>query len=406
MAQRKRHCRKRIIRWGWIGIIGVAITLYLVFVQLPMVIDQRLNAVMHPPPYTVSPAVAQIHNGLWIADLHADSLLWRRDLSQRHSRGHVDLPRLQEANVALQVFTVVTQVPSNLKLAGNDSRSDDILKLALIQRWPPSTWNSLLERALYQAKQLQQLAAQSSGEFRLVQTQADLQAFIQDRKQQPHLTAGILGLEGAHALQGRVENVDRIYAAGFRMLGLAHFFDTEVGGSVHGLRQGGLTALGRQVVLRSQQQHLLLDLAHSSPQVIDEVVAMSTQPVVVSHTGVQGTCNNLRNLSDSQIKAIAATGGVIGIGFWPTAVCGEDAGAMVSDRPKVIAAAIRYTADRVGVNHVSLGSDFDGAVQMPFDITGLPLITAALQAEGFTPEEIGKITGLNTLRVLQAVLPP
>jgi microsomal dipeptidase-like Zn-dependent dipeptidase len=398
MGQRKRHDRKKSIHWRWIGIIGMAITLYLVFVQLPRVIDQRLNAVIHLPPYTVSPAMAQVHNSLWIADLHADSLLWHRNLSQHHSRGHVDLPRLQQANVALQTFTVVTQVPSSLKLARNDSRSDDILKLALMQRWPPSTWNSLLKRALYQAKQLQQLAAQSSGQFRLVQTQADLQTFIQDRQQRPRLTAGILGLEGAHALQGRLENVDRLSAAGFRILGLAHFFDTDVGGSVHGLRQGGLTALGRQVVLRSQQQHFLLDLAHSSPQVIDEVVAMSTQPVVVSHTGVQGTCNNLRNLSDSQIKAIAATGGVIGIGFWPTAICGEDAGA--------IAAAIRYVADLVGVDHVSLGSDFDGAVRMPFDVTGLPLITTALQAEGFTPEEITKIMGLNTLRVIQGVLPP
>lgn len=368
----------------------------LVFAQLPILIDQRFNPVVQRPPYPVVDSVSQIHQDLWIADLHADSLLWGRDLSQKHPYGHVDLPRLQEANVALQVFTVVTQVPTHLKLENNDHRSDDILKLALVQRWPLSTWNSLLQRALHQAKQLQNLA-QSQQQFRLLSNQADLKSFLQDRKRQPQLTAGILGLEGAHALHGRLENVDRLYEAGFRMLGLAHFFDTEVGGSAHGLQKGGLTHFGRQVIAKAQDQHLLLDLAHSSAPVIDEVVALSTQPVVVSHTGVKGTCDNARNLSDQQIKAIAKTGGVIGIGYWPTAICGSDASS--------IARAIHYVVDLVGVDYVGLGSDFDGAVRAPFNVTGLPLITEALQAEGLTTEEISKIMGLNLLRVLNLVLP-
>lgn len=396
MSRRKRWFSKRRIRWGILGWIGFAIALYLIFAQLPTFLDKRLNPVLTPPPYSVSTEVAQVHEGLWIADLHADSLLWNRDLSQRHHQGHIDLPRLQAANVALQLFTVVTKVPSHLSLEQNTPDSDDIIKLALVQRWPLSTWNSLLARALHQSQQLHKLA-QSQAQFRLLETQADLQTFIQDRKQQPQLTAGILGLEGAHALAGRLENIDRLEQAGFRMLGLAHFFDTEVGGSVHGVQKGGLTALGRQVVLKAQRQHLLLDLAHSSALVIEEVVALSTQPVVVSHTGVKGTCDNIRNLSDPQIQAIAETGGVIGIGFWPTAVCGNDAPA--------IARAIHYVADQVGVEHVSLGSDFDGAVQVPFDVTGLPLLTAALQAEGFSTEDIGKIMGGNTLRVLETVLP-
>lgn len=396
MSKRKQRFSKRRIWWGIGGGIGIAIALYLIFAQLPTILDKRLNPIMTPPPYSVSAEVAQIHDGLFIADLHADSLLWNRDLGQRHQQGHVDLPRLQQANVALQVFTVVTKVPSNLKLENNAPDSDDIIKLALAQRWPFSTWSSLLARALHQAQQLQQLA-QSHEQFQLLETRADLQTFIQNRKQQPQSTAGILGLEGAHALEGRLENVDRLYQAGFRMLGLAHFFDTEVGGSVHGLQQGGLTDFGRQVVLKAQKQYMLLDLAHSSPQVIEEVVALSTQPVVVSHTGVKGTCDNARNLSDQQIKTIAETGGVIGIGFWPKAVCGNDATA--------IAQAIRYVADQVGVEHVSLGSDFDGTVRAPFDATGLPFLTAALQEEGFTSEEMSKIMGRNILRVLKAVLP-
>ena len=124
---------------------------------------------------------------------------------------------------------------------------------------------------------------------------------------------------------------------------------------------------------------------------------MSTKPVIVSHTGVKGTCNNNRNLSDEQIKGIAKTGGLIGIGYWETAVCGRDA--------KAIARAIRYTANVAGVEHVGLGSDFDGAVAEPFDTTGLVQITDALIAEGFSADETRMIMGGNVLRVLSLSLP-
>jgi microsomal dipeptidase-like Zn-dependent dipeptidase len=131
--------------------------------------------------------------------------------------------------------------------------------------------------------------------------------------------------------------------------------------------------------------------------VISDVLEISTKPVVVSHTGVKGTCDNARNLSDEQLKGIAKTGGLIGIGYWETAVCGRDA--------KAIARAIRYTANVAGVDHVALGSDFDGAVAEPFDTTGLALITEALIGEGFTDDEIKLIMGGNAIRVLLVSLP-
>ena len=119
--------------------------------------------------------------------------------------------------------------------------------------------------------------------------------------------------------------------------------------------------------------------------------------VVVSHTGVKGTCDNQRNLSDEQLKAIAKTGGIIGIGFWETAVCGEDANS--------IAKAIRYAANVVSVEHIALGSDFDGSVKVPFDTSGEALITEALLGENFSEEEIAKIMGGNVLRLLSENLP-
>jgi microsomal dipeptidase-like Zn-dependent dipeptidase len=122
---------------------------------------------------------------------------------------------------------------------------------------------------------------------------------------------------------------------------------------------------------------------------------MATKPLVVSHTGVKGTCNNNRNLSDSELRAIARTGGVIGIGYWETAVCGHDA--------RAIARAIQYTVNIVGAEHVALGSDFDGGTTMPFDATGIPLITNELRSEGMSDHDMRLIMGENVARVLSQI---
>jgi microsomal dipeptidase-like Zn-dependent dipeptidase len=142
---------------------------------------------------------------------------------------------------------------------------------------------------------------------------------------------------------------------------------------------------------------MIVDLAHASPQTIDDVLKIATRPLVVSHTGVKATCNNNRNLSDSQIRGVAANGGLIGIGYWSIATCGNDA--------KAIVHAMRHVADLVGVDHLALGSDFDGAVDEPFDTTGLITITDELLAQGFTDDQIRQIMGGNVLSFLQANLP-
>ena len=121
------------------------------------------------------------------------------------------------------------------------------------------------------------------------------------------------------------------------------------------------------------------------------------QPLLVSHTGVQGTCPGPRNLSDRHIKAIAATGGVMGIGYFEGAVCGLDTASIVK--------AIRYTAKLVGVQHVALGSDFDGATRTAFDATGLVRITEGLLEAGFSEADVAAIMGGNVLRLLKAQLP-
>jgi microsomal dipeptidase-like Zn-dependent dipeptidase len=374
----------------------IAILLAIFFAIVPAEVEKRLNTVINLPPYAASEAARALHKQLLVADLHADSLPWGRDLLVRSSRGHVDVPRLIEGNVALQAFTVFTKVPFGLNIERNDDSTDQVTLLALGERWPMRTWTSLKERALYQARRLHQMAAASGGKLTIIESAADLGRYLERRRSEPGITAGFLGIEGAQVLEGNPENVDVLFDAGFRMMGPTHFFDNEMGGSAHGVNKGGLTEKGKEMVTRVEARRMLVDLAHASPAVIDDVLAMTTRPVVVSHTGVKGRCDNTRNLSDDQLTRIAATGGVIGIGFWETATCGRDA--------RAIARAIKHAVELAGIDHVALGSDFDGAVQEPFDATGLVQITDALLEAGFDPGQIRRIMGENVLRLLSANL--
>ncbi|MHB1172591.1 MAG: dipeptidase [Lacisediminihabitans sp.] len=380
-----------------LGTIGVLLLVVVgVLILLPSIVERKLNTLRVPPPYDASGEAKALHKSLFVADMHADSLMFNRDLLHRSALGHVDIPRLVEGNVGLQLFTVVTQATASMKLDQNKA-SDSITMLAMVERWPIKTWRSFKERALHQAGKFESLAKRSRGTFFAIHNQGELERFLKERKANPSLTAGILGLEGAQALEGRLENLDVLYDAGFRMIGPTHFFDNELGGSAHGESKAGLTDFGRQVIRRMEEKHITVDLAHASTQMIEDVLNMATRPVVVSHTGVKGTMDNNRNLSDVQIRRIAATSGVIGIGFWETATGGTDA--------RAIAKAIRYTVNLVGVEHVGLGSDFDGSVKEPFDATGLVQITEVLMAEGFSHDEIGKVMGGNVLRVFGENLP-
>jgi microsomal dipeptidase-like Zn-dependent dipeptidase len=383
-------------RLAWL-LAAVLILAVAAFVAFPTAADVYLNATTRASSAPPSARARQLHGRLRIADLHADTLLWDRDLLAGSRLGHVDLPRLQEGNVALQAFTVVTKVPRRISIERNSDDSDLISLLALTSFWPTRAWASLKQRALYQSSRLEQAARRSKGMLRLIRTADDLDGFLKQRQRSPAPVAGWLGLEGAHALEGDPANVDVLFEAGFRMISPSHFFDTEMGGSAAGVAKGGLTPAGSEMLRRMERRGMLVDLAHASERTIEDVLALATRPVVVSHTGVRGACDNNRNLRDDHARRIAAAGGVIGIGFWRTAVCGES--------PRDIARSIRYAAGLVGVDHVALGSDFDGATTTPFDAAGLVRLTDALLAEGFSGDDIRKIMGENVIRLLMMALP-
>jgi membrane dipeptidase len=385
--------KKFLLVIGILLLLGAGIFFFIV----PTQVEKSMNKVLAPPPYTASEKATELHKRILVADLHADSLLWNRDLLERNSYGQVDVPRLIEGNVALQAFTIVTKTPRNQNIENNDDSTDNITLLAIAERWPFAAWSSLKERALYQAKRLHEFAGRSNGKLTVIKTANDLNQYLERRKSEPNITAGFIGIEGAQALDGDVNNVDVLFDAGIRMMAPTHFFDNDIGGSAHGVAKGGLTEKGKEMIRRMEAKRMIVDIAHASPKTIDDVLAVATRPVVVSHTGVKGTCDNTRNLSDEHLKVIAKTGGVIGIGFWDTAVCGTDA--------KAIAKAIRYAVNIAGIEHIGLGSDFDGAVTTPFDTTGLAQITDALLAEGFSESDIEKIMGGNIVRLLKENLP-
>jgi len=385
----------RIALYVLAALLALAVVGY--FTVAAPLADGRFNQVSGTTDGPVSDRAQAVHDTLMVADLHNDLLLWPRDPLERYDRGHTDVPRLREGGVGLQVFAAVTQVPTGRSYQGTDADAlDQIPFLVAAQRWPPRTWTSRLERALYQARKLHR-AAERDDQLSVIRTRGDLARTLERREDDPSVMSTLLAVEGLHALEGRAANVDTLVDAGYRMMSLTHLHDNALGGSSTGLQKGGLTDFGAEVLGRLKAHDVTIDLAHASEALIDDVLARTDAPVVVSHTGVRATCDSPRNLSDRHIKAIAETGGVIGIGLWGTAVCG--------DTPAATARAMRHVANLVGVEHVALGTDFDGTVSVPFDATGLPHLTEALLAAGFSPGEIRQILGDNVVRVLRRSLP-
>lgn len=375
--------------------ILVVLALAVFFFAVPRYVDASHNKVTEAAVFP--PITAEIHKRLIVADLHADSLLWDRDLLKENDWGHVDIPRLIKGNIALQGFGVVTKTPRGLNIERNSATTDNIRLLSLAQRWPPRTWTSLQQRALYQAQKLHDFAKNSNGTFEVIKSRADLQAYLAKRRAQSGVSAGWLTIEGAHALEGELANLDVLYDAGFRMIAPTHLADSEIGASASGESRAGLTALGEKWVSAMEHRKMIIDLAHASTQTMNDVLRLASRPVIVSHTGAKGTCDNNRNLSDEQIKRIAEHGGLIGIGFWQYATCGADIAAIVK--------AITYTVNLAGIKHVALGSDWDGYVATPIDAAGMGNITVALQRAGFDETAIANIMGENVVRFLLRALP-
>ena len=209
--------------------------------------------------------------------------------------------------------------------------------------------------------------------------------------------------EGTAAVVERVlsdlTNLDVIEAAGYRLVALQHFFDNELGGSMHGRSQAGLTEFGRAAVKEMERRDIIIDVAHSSRQVVRDVLAMTEAPIFISHGGTISGCPKKanRNLPDDILKQIAARGGILGVGYFGGAICDIS--------PEGIAKEIIHATALLGEDAVALGSDFDGTVTTALDTSELAAITHELLAQGMAEPQIRKVMGENARRFFADNLP-
>lgn len=379
-------------------IIGTVLGLFMfALVVAPTYLENKQNKVIDHAPYAISERAKALHKTLFIGDLHSDTLLWRRDPHRRSVDGHVDLPRLRAGNVAVQVFPAVTSVPKGINYDTNTMDSDLITSLAMAQLWPIATWTSIKERALYIASRMHGMVADHPDEISLLRTKSDLLDVMARRDKGEQVLGAVLAFEGAHPLEGDIANISMFYEQGYRMMGLQHFFDNELGGSLHGVSHAGLTDFGRQAVSSMVTEGIIIDVAHSSTQVVEDVLALTNVPLVISHTGLKGACDSARNIPDELMQRVAARGGVIGVGYWDGAVCDPS--------PKSVVKSLRYAIDLLGLEHVALGSDYDGATEVAFDTSELAVLTHEMLESGFGEDEIRAVMGGNMQRFLLENLP-
>jgi len=321
-----------------------------------------------------------LHDRWPAIDLHADTLMWGRwfgyDLLVRHEPplprkallGHVDLPRMREGGVGGQFFGLVS-LPVLGKVRG-------------------------LARAIDEQIDVLDATLGRTREIRLCHTGREIEAARSEGA-----VAAMLGIEGAHALEGDLDNLDRFARRGLRYLGLLHFSANEAGFPAYGrgARDEGLTSWGRDLVARCEAKNVIVDLAHINKRGFMDACSMSTKPLIVSHTGILGAFKHWRNIDDEQLRAVADRGGCVGVIFCPRYLGADGLAPVVKH--------LKHIIDVVGEDVPALGSDWDGFIvptRELADPTGLPLLTAALLKDGIKEETIAKILRKNVLRVLDA----
>ena len=335
----------------------------------------------------VTPEIAKFHQDSFVMDLHTDTLLIIEslgyDFGKRHWApwgfmpwmGHVDLPRAREGGLDAMFMGLVAnplwgdgraQIRETLKF-GHDNvlnRYPDQIELA---------WNA-----------------------------ADLTDITHHGK----IAVQFL-LEGGHGLGKNAAEalpfLDELYQSGVRVIGLAHFSNNAFAASSASSNPENphLTADGVAVIKRMNEMGIAIDLAHVHPDSFREIVNLSTSPVIVSHTGVAANKAVFRNVEDWQIKAVAKSGGVIGIMYAPHWLSSD-----MNTPIQTVVAHMKHVKDLVGAQYLALGSDYDGFIWLPSgmrDVTDQPKLTAAMLEGGFTRDEVKGILGENIVRVMKEI---
>lgn len=400
----KNHI-KRILLLSFI--IGVFSVFFVHFVYLPLFVDKVKNAFSDPNDRnhrkSPSPESIQLFNHLYSVDIHADTLLWSRNILKKTDRGHVDVPRLKKGNFALQVFSVVTQTPRGINYLRNDMRQgDSLLALSVFSFWPLPTWIHLDQRAFYQANQLHQMIAGSDGYMHLLKTPREIVKHFESLTKQHEKLGVVLALEGSQAVGGELQmekTMDDLVNLGFLIFSPAHLTDNQLSGSSTGNQKRGLTDLGKSWLEILDRKNLILDLAHASPQTLKDVLLWRTEnssrlKILVSHTGLQGVCSVARNLFDHEVQALISHGALIGIGLWDEIHCGGGIDPLIK--------SLNYARKNFGIQHFSLGSDWDGYVKVALDPSEIIYLVDRLLQENWTELEIRQFVGENFYQFIKS----
>ena len=385
--------------------------------------DRILHTVSVPDPEPVSAQAAELHRQIPVVDLLIGSAIMRPDFIARRRYGHVDLPRAREGGIDLLGISIATRLPD---LRGTWSTpffwSQGLPFRAL--RSDLATANALIDR-------VEGWEAESNGALRIVRSEADLAAVGgagaggpggadaggpesesggpegDARGRRGSWTGAFLGIQGGHALEGDLANLERLQARGLRMLAPAHVMDNELVGSDTGVRKGGLTPYGRDVIAECQRIGLLVDLAHMSEAGIRDALPLVREPFVLSHTGLTALAGQsvplrhyspqTRNLPSELARDVAAAGGVIGLTLSTWLLGGDTLDAF--------GRAVDLALELCGPDHVAIGSDMDGGLRMLVDAAGFPALTGELLQRGHDAATVTAVMGGNALRVLRAVGP-
>lgn len=356
----------------------------------------------------VSAQDRQLHLDAVVVDAHCDiaeAVFYEGyDLLSRHGGRQVDLPRLQEGGIDAEIFSIAVH-PESVDLT------------------------SFFPTALRQIELLQRIALGSGGALQMARNADEVR-----ENADKGVTSMLLGVEGGHLLlpgteEEQLAHLKAFADRGVRYLTLAWSSSSPLGGSTAEDSKTGLTPFGERVLSEMERLGVVADLSHGSDALFWDVIRRAKRPVLLSHSAARALSGHPRNASDEMLRAVAANGGAACVDFSPTflddrfrratqALLQKTKGMRNAEKtalyrreklPEVplstLVDHIEHMARVAGIDHVCLGSDFDGAPMMPSgleDASKLPALTAALRARGWPAENIRKLLGENLLRVLAA----
>ena len=384
-------------------------------------------AALAPPadrgPVVVTPGTAAFHRTLLVADGHND-LPWavrktfggdltRFDLAAGVPELHTDLPRLRAGGVGLQFWSVY--VPASTMQSGQAAA-----------------------QVFEQIGVVRELVRRYPADLALCTTAAEVDAARADGK-----IAGLIGMEGGHAIENSLTLLRQFREAGAAYMTLTHSDTLDwADAATDDPKSGGLNDFGRQVVAEMNRLGMLVDLSHVSPDTMHDALDVSTAPVIFSHSSARAVADHPRNVPDDVLRRLPQNGGVVMVNFYSGFVVPAAAerrkdmfqvrrdveSEFPGDTTRQEAALLRWRRENpveagtvhdvldhidhlvrvAGVDHVGLGADYDGVSTLPAglgDVSGYPRITQGLLDRGHSREDVAKIMGGNTLRVLRAVAP-